>query len=134
MPTTVVNRPNTNLSERDFNLLAKLTEAEAGGEGYAGKVAVAASVLNRVKSGDYPNTVRNVIFDRGQYSPVDDRRLYDVNPNQETINAVRDALNGADPTNGATVFWNPTKAPGNSWLNSRPKTKKIGNHQFARHK
>ena len=87
MPNTIVNRSNTSLSDKDFNLLAKLTEAEAGGEGYEGKVAVAASVLNRVKSGDYPKTVRNVIFDKGQYSPVDDERLYNVNPNQETINA-----------------------------------------------
>lgn len=134
MPTTVVNRPNANLSEKDFNLLAKLTEAEASGEGYQGKLAVAATVLNRVESGDYPKTVRNVILDQGQYEPVSNERLYNVSPNQETINAVREALNGIDPTNGATVFWNPTKSPNNVWLNSRPKTVKLGNHQFAKHK
>lgn len=130
MPTNA----NTNLSETDFNLLEKLTEAEASAERHEGKVAVVTSILNRVKSGDYLKTVWDVIFDQGLYSPVNYEKLYNVNPNREIINAVRDALNEADPINGAIVFWNPTKSHGNSWLNSGPKTKNIDNQQLAIHK
>ena len=51
-------------------MLAALVECEAGGEGYEGQWAVASVVINRVKSGSFPNTVSGVIYQGGQFSPV----------------------------------------------------------------
>lgn len=54
----------------DLAMLAALVECEAGGEGYEGQWAVASVVINRVKSGSFPNTVSGVIYQGGQFSPV----------------------------------------------------------------
>lgn len=119
--------------------LYKITEAEAGGESHEGKIAVAATILNRVESPIWPNTLNGVIFqiekingvDYYQYSPVKDERIYNVSPTQDTIQAVNKALNGNDPTNGATVFYNPAKTD-NQWVRSQTVTTTIGNHVFAK--
>ena len=51
-------------------MLAALVECEAGGESYEGQLAVASVVVNRVKSGSFPNTISGVIYQGGQFSPV----------------------------------------------------------------
>jgi hypothetical protein len=117
----------------------QVTSAEAEGESYEGKVAVAASILNRVKSPEWPNTINEVIFQITryndisyyQYSPVLDRRIYSVKPSSETIRAVHQALLGDDPSKGAILFFNPDKT-NNQWVRSRPVTVIIGNHVFAK--
>ena len=62
-------------AEGDRYLLANLIYCEAGGEIYAGKVAVGAVVINRVLSSVYPDTVVGVIYQGGQFSPVASGRL-----------------------------------------------------------
>jgi len=62
-------------AEGDRYLLANLIYCEAGGEMYAGKVAVGAVVINRVLSSVYPDTVVGVIYQGGQFSPVASGRL-----------------------------------------------------------
>lgn len=54
----------------DLAMLAALVECEAGGESYEGQWAVASVVVNRVRSGSYPNTVSGVIYQGGQFAPV----------------------------------------------------------------
>ncbi|WP_274364544.1 cell wall hydrolase [Paenibacillus thermotolerans] len=125
-------------SNEDMYWLYQLTEAEAGGESHQGKVAVAATILNRAADSDYPSRIKDVIFQtvvvKGvsyvQYSPVLDRNIYKVKPSQDTIKAVNEALNGRDPTRGALTFYNPRKTD-NRWVRSRPVSVKIGNHVFA---
>jgi hypothetical protein len=119
--------------------LYQITEAEAGGESYKGKVAVAASILNRVNSSDWPNSIKDTIFEVSkfngvsyyQYSPVLDKRIYNVTPSNETKKAVEAALRGEDTSKGAVVFYNPDKT-NNKWVRSREVTVKIGNHIFAK--
>lgn len=62
-------------AEGDRELLAQLIYCEAGGEPYAGKLAVGAVVINRVLSSVYPDTVTGVIYQRKQFSPVASGRL-----------------------------------------------------------
>ncbi len=64
-----------NFAEGDRYLLANLIYCEAGGEPYAGQVAVGSVVMNRVLSSVYPNTVTGVIYQSGQFSPVASGRL-----------------------------------------------------------
>ena len=126
-------------TSEELHWLYQITEAEAGGESYTSKVAVAASILNRVSSPEWPNSIIETIFQVDyyhgkayyQYSPVLDKRIYQVKPSQETKRAVQEALNGTDPSRGATVFYNPKKTD-NEWVRSRPVTVRLGNHVFAK--
>jgi N-acetylmuramoyl-L-alanine amidase len=122
------------LSNADLDLFARLVHAEAAGEPYVGQVAVAATVLNRVKDSRYPNTVRGVILQVWggfyQYSPVQDGRI-NLPASESANRAVQDALNGWDPSNGATGFYNPAKT-NNQWVRMQPVTTVIGNHVFFR--
>ena len=91
-------------SNSDLNLLARLVYGEARGEEYIGQVAVAAVVLNRVKSSKFPNTVAGVIYQKGAFDVVSDGQI-NLSPNQTAINAARDALNGWDPSNRSTILF-----------------------------
>lgn len=61
--------------ESDRYLLANIIYCEAGGEPYAGQLAVGAVVMNRVMSSVFPNTVAGVIYQKNQFSPVKSGRL-----------------------------------------------------------
>ncbi|MCM3141207.1 cell wall hydrolase [Brevibacillus sp. MER 51] len=126
----VVRNGKVKVSERDMELLARLVYAEGRGEPYEGQVAIAAVVLNRVASDDFPNTVREVIYAPNAFSPVHDGNLTHK-LNESTRKAVQEAVNGKDPSNGSLYFFNPDTAT-SKWIWSRPVTVEIGNHRFAR--
>lgn len=126
----VVRNGKVKVSERDMELLARLVYAEGRGEPYEGQVAIAAVVLNRVASDEFPNTVREVIYAPNAFSPVHDGNLTHKS-NESTRKAVQDAVNGKDPSNGSLYFFNPDTAT-SKWIWSRPVTVEIGNHRFAR--
>ena len=109
-------------------LLARLVYGEARGEPYKGQVAVAAVVLNRVKSSKFPNSVRGVIYQSGAFSVVSDGQI-NLTPDETAIKAARDAMNGYDPTNGCLYYYNPAKTT-NKWMLSKPVLLRIGNHAF----
>jgi N-acetylmuramoyl-L-alanine amidase len=117
------------LSEQDLKLMANAVYGEARGEPYEGQVAVAAVILNRVKSEAFPNTVSGVIFQPGAFTAVADGQIY-LTPNEQAAKAVRDALNGWDPTGGCIYYFNPATAT-SKWIWSRPQVKTIGKHIFC---
>ncbi len=114
----------------NLNLLARLVYGEARGESYTGQVAVAAVVLNRVKSSSFPNTISGVIYQSGAFDAVSDGQI-NLAPNSTAIKAAQDALNGWDPSYGAIYYFNPATAT-NKWIWSRPMTVTIGNHRFCK--
>lgn len=120
------------ISENDFDLLVRLVAAEAGGEPYEGQVAVAAVVLNRVRSYKFPNTIRDVVYQENQFSSVP--KLPYIQPSESCRRAVVDAINGIDPSNGALYFYNPdlSSEKGLKFFNSAnlKVTARIGNHIF----
>ena len=116
-------------SSTDFNLLARVVYGEARGEPYTGQVAVAAVVLNRVKSSSFPNTVAGVVYQSGAFDCVIDGQI-NMTPNQSAYNAARDALNGWDPTYGCLFYYNPRTAT-SKWMLSRTIKLNIGNHAFC---
>ena len=115
--------------ESELSLLARLVSGEARGEPYIGQVAVAAVVLNRVRSDEFPDTVSGVIFQPGAFDAVWDGQ-FDMTPTDSAIRAARDAMNGWDPTGGCTYYYNPATAT-NSWIWSRQVQLTIGQHAFA---
>lgn len=117
-------------NSNNLNLLARLVYGEARGEPYTGQVAVAAVVLNRVKSSSFPNTISGVIYQSGAFDVVKDGQI-NLTPNSTAIKAAQDALNGWDPSYGAIYYFNPKTAT-NKWIWSRPMTVTIGNHRFCK--
>lgn len=116
-------------SSSDLYLLAKCVHAEARGEPYTGQVAVAAVILNRVASPDFPNTISGVIYQPWAFTAVNDGQI-SLEPNQTAYNAAQDALNGWDPTYGCLYYYNPTTAT-SQWIFSRQTVVQIGEHIFA---
>ena len=126
--STTSGSSSTNSNE--VNLVARLVYGEARGEPYAGQVAVAAVVLNRVKSSSFPNTIAGVIYQKGAFNVVDDGQI-NLSPNSTAKKAAQDALNGWDPSYGAIYYFNPNTAT-NKWIWSRPMTVTIGKHRFCK--
>lgn len=118
------------INDDDFYLLTKLVTGEARGESYEGQVAVAAVVINRVKDSRFPNSVKDVVYQKNAFSVVDDGSI-NLNPTDESVKAVKEALYGKDPTSGAIYFWNPRIATC-KWIRTLNPYKRIGNHVFAK--
>lgn len=92
----------------DVLLLAALIQCEAGSDVYEGQVAVGAVVMNRVKSPVYPNTIRDVIFASGQFTPAGSGKLGRVlasgNIYASCTQAAQEAMAGVSPVGDATHF------------------------------
>lgn len=125
----VVSRGN-NISREDLGLLARAVYSEARGETYEGQVAVAAVILNRLASPDFPKTISGIIFEPYAFSAVDDGQFW-LTPDETAYKAAQAAVNGWDPTNGALFYYNPAKTT-SKWIYSRPVVKQIGSHVFAK--
>ena len=85
-------------SASELNILAALVQCEAGGESYEGQLAVASVVMNRVRSGAYPNTVTDVIYASGQFSPANSTKMSNLaltgNIKASCLQAAQEAING----------------------------------------
>lgn len=120
----------TSSNSSNVNLLARVIHGEARGEPYAGKVAVGAVVLNRVKSSSFPNTIAGVVYQAGAFDAVSDGQI-NLSPDSSALKAAQDAINGWDPSYGAIYYFNPATAT-NKWIWSRPLTVTIGKHRFCK--
>lgn len=131
--TTISLQKPIEVSNKEKDLLARLVEAEAKGESYAGKVAVAAVVLNRVESSEFPDNVTDVVHEvvgnAYAFSPVQNGEI-NKPASANSKKAVQDALTRKDDLNGSIYFYNPEIATDN-WIRTREVVKKIDNHVFA---
>lgn len=130
--TISIQKPIT-ISNKEKDLLARLVEAEAKGESYAGKVAVATVVLNRVESAEFPNNVTDVIHEvvgkAYAFSPVQNGEINNT-ASTTSKKAVKEALTRKDDLKGSIYFYNPDIAT-DDWIRSREVVKRIDNHVFA---
>lgn len=129
MGVTLSSSGTTGYSNSDEYLLARCVYAEARGEPYVGQVAVAAVILNRVRSSSFPNTISGVIYQSGAFTCVADGQI-NLTPNDSAFKAVRDAMSGWDPTNGCLYYYNPATAT-SKWIWSREVHLTIGSHSFC---
>lgn len=133
--TVFISMSETETEDTEFDWLARIVNAEAGGESYEGKLAVANVILNRVASPDFPNTIYGVVFDKYndiyQFTPVANGYIY-TEPNAESIIAAQDALNGANNIEDC-LYFNGVEMAETSWaaLNREYYTQ-IGGHCFFR--
>lgn len=89
-------------------LMASIIYCEAGNQPYEGQVAVGAVIMNRVKSGSYPNSIEEVIYQSGQFGPATTGWLNRVRSSkgysQTALQAAVDALNGSNPIGSSLYF------------------------------
>ena len=113
---TVTTSAAVSASASDTQLLAAIIECEAGGEPYAGQLAVGAVVMNRVKSGSFPNSISGVVYQSGQFTPASSGKLARVlnsgKISSSCYQAAAEALAGADNTGGAKYFHAGTNGSG----------------------
>lgn len=96
------------LEKEDLEVLLRIVEAEAGCEDEEGKLLVANVILNRLNSERFPDSIREIVFQRdngvSQFSPVTDGSYDRVQISEATVNAVGRALDGEDISRGALYF------------------------------
>ena len=96
------------ISTEELKLLANIIYCEAGSESYVGKVAVGNVIMNRVKSASQPNTITEVVYAKGQFSPVRNgslqRALSSDKADAACYQAAIEALAGAQPVGGKLFF------------------------------
>lgn len=96
------------VTEKEYEILLRIVEAEATDEDVKGKMLVANVVLNRVESDRFPNDIESVVFQKNgnkyQFSPLKDGRYYEVEITETTRLAVDRVLAGEDESMGALFF------------------------------
>lgn len=125
----VCDVPVISYTDAELDLLARCVFAEAGSKDYAGQVAVAAVVVNRVQNSRFPDTVTDVIYAPKQFECVDNGMIEKAAP-QSCYDAAKTALHGADNTFGALYFWAPSMVY-SAYHESLTKLCTIGDHIFA---
>ena len=129
---TAVKWASEYYNSTDLDWLSRSISAEAKGEPFAGQIAVGNVVLNRVRSSQFPNTVKGVIFDTKygtQFSPVSSGTIYNT-PTASAIRAAKICLEGYSLSTKMIYFYNPGIAT-SSWIGrTRPYIMTIGNHKF----
>ena len=97
-----------NASTSEQELLAALIFCEAGNQPYDGQVAVGAVVMNRVRSGSFPDTITDVIYQSGQFTPAMtgwlDSVLASDGYTDSAMQAAADALAGSNPIGDCLYF------------------------------
>ena len=112
--------------------LARIINAEAGGESMQGKIAVGNVVLNRVRSNQFPNTIYSVIFDKKygvQFAPTANGMI-NKTPNADSVIAAKMCLEGYSISTEALYFFNPKYTSGTWVKQNRDYLFTIGNHVF----
>ncbi len=119
-------------NSEDLYWLSRIISAESRGESFMGKCGVGNVVLSRRASTQFPNSVKEVVFDTKfgvQFSPISDGSIYSE-PTYDSVLAAKAVLDGFVKVDGALYFLNPRTAT-NSWIiNNRRFCTRIGNHDF----
>ena len=118
-------------SPKQIECIARNVYHESRGEGTKGMLAVAYVTLNRAKSGKFPSTPCEVVFQANQFSWVRNRpAVKDKDQYEDVKQIVKGVVDGKykDVTNGATYFHARAIKP--KWSNRMDCTAKIGNHVF----
>lgn len=129
------------ISADDKEVLLRIVEAEATSEDVKGRMLVANVVLNRVLCDGFPDTIAEVVFQKNgdvyQFSPVKDKRYWQVEVSDKTREAVERVLAGEDESQGALFFMARSMANPKSarWFDEALQYLfKYGVHEFYKNK
>ena len=117
------------ITDEEIEMLKYIVEQETRGGSYRHKCIVTNVVLNRVKDSRFPNTVKEVLFQKNQFSSTWNYYQKKHKPDEKTVNAVNDVLNGRveDESNGA-LYFHSMKSDG--WFSSLSFVMEMEGHRF----
>ena len=127
-----VTSPGAEHDAMDYYWLSRIIHAESGGEPLEGQIAVGNVVLNRVASGDFPDTIPEVIFDQEngvQFEPVANGTVRNE-PSELSLEAARRVLAGENTAGASLYFFAPALSQGTWIASSRTYRQTIGCHRF----
>ena len=124
---------NIDYNDSDIYWLSRIIEAESKGEPMEGKIAVGNVVLNRVVNEEYPNSIREVIFDKEngvQFTPVANGTIYNT-PTEESVMAAKICLENYKLSNRNILFFLNPEISTSTWVpDNRDFVMTIGRHDF----
>ena len=129
---TGASAPQADYDEEDLYWLSRIISAESRGEPLIGQIAVGNVVLNRVANGQFPDTIKDVIFDTKyavQFEPVANGTVYNE-PAKSSILAAKMTLEGARVVGDCLYFFAPALSEGTWIVNNRTYYTTIGAHDF----
>ena len=133
-PIAVSTVPALKYTEEDLYWLSRIISAESRGESLLGQLAVGHVVLNRVASSQFPNTIKEVVFDTKdavQFEPVANGTIYDE-PTAQSVLAAQMVLNGTRVIGDCMYFFSPALSQG-TWIRENcTYFTTIGCHRFYR--
>ena len=121
-------------TEDELYWMSRIISAESQGEPLPGKLAVGTVVLNRVASSEFPNGIRDVIFDSKwgiQFQPVANGTVYNE-PTAESVLAAKLVLDGARAAGDSLYFLAPDLTDNHWIMENRQFVVTIGCHWFYR--
>lgn len=118
-------------SHPDYILLSKIIQVEAGYESYESQVAVGSVIMNRVKDERFPNSIKEVIYQKGQFPPAHNGLLDESEPNESVLRAAEAVWNGENNVIDALYFYNPEVTKSISW-SKLTLVKEIGHHRYVK--
>jgi spore germination cell wall hydrolase CwlJ-like protein len=131
IPTIMENKLVAMELNPDYILLSKIIQVEAGYETYQSQLAVGSVIMNRVNDDRFPNTIKEVIYQHGQFPPAHNGLLDKSEPNDSVKLAAKAILNGENNVKGALYFYNPRVTKSEYW-SSLTLIKEIGNHRYVK--
>lgn len=121
------------VTEKEYEILCRIVQAEAGDQDVYGRILVANVILNRVNyEKEFPNDIEGVVFEKKQFSPISNGAYYRVVVDDVTREAVDRCLSGEDYSYGALYFFmrSATAASTASWFDTLTFICKYGCHEF----
>ncbi len=121
------------MSQEDYYTLLQIVEAEATGGDLTSKMIVAQVVLNRVQDSHFPDNIYDVVWQKAQFQPTSDGRIYSCTVTDSTIEAVDRVLQGEDYSQGALFFFarDDADSVSASWFDSSlVKIFEYGGHEY----
>ena len=121
------------VTDKEYEILCRIVQAEAGDQDVYGRILVANVILNRVNyEKEFPNDIEGVVFEKKQFSPISNGSYYRVVVDDVTKEAVDRTLAGEDYSNGALYFFmrSATAASTASWFDTLTFVCKYGCHEF----
>lgn len=106
----------TRFTHEEYELLAKLIYRETGNQGWDCMVACGSVVMNRLNSSKYPNTIKAVIFQKGQYSVTKNRtRFYNTVPSEDAYMVAELILNEGSQIPENVLYQSQSKLGSGVW-------------------
>lgn len=110
------------ITEEDRELLARIVYLEARGQSFSGQRAVAEVVLNRVLDSRFPDTVYEVLYAPGQFTPA--KSIASTTPTETQYEVVDCVIDETPITTENTIYFATSALTKNVFA-------KIGDHYFC---